>query len=233
MARSQRIKLQPAWGWRIRRFLGSKGHVVGMLFAIIGILLLNNGLTNGILGLGLVLLLYGTGFFFASRPQHDALPMAGAKDAPEIHDGLDDILTTIRPRVADDIYYRVRSIRDAIVFTLETAARPRPDRPGTPHGSPDGDDVPAGGAIDVPRAAAAVRGARAVDGRRTPHDILLDQLYLMDLKVRQVAEDVVKNGSQRLMTHERFLTDRYATQCAQVKEATEQQAPARPNYRPG
>src|SRR4029079_5525926 len=37
-----------------------------------------------------------------------------------------------------------------------------------------------------------------VDGGRTPHDILLDQLYLMDLKVRQVAEDLVKNGSQRL-----------------------------------
>ena len=228
MARSQRIKFQPAWGWRFRRFLGSKGHVVGMLFAIIGILLLNNGLTNGILGLGMVLLLYGTGYFFASRPQREALQLAGAKDAPEIHEGLDQILATIRPRVADDIYYRVRSIRDAIVFILETARDRDPIDPNIHMVRQTATTyLPEALStyLDLPRPYAE---RERVDGGRTPHDILLDQLYLMDLKVRQVAEDLVKNGSQRLMTHERFLTDRYATSALEVKETSEQ-VPVRPN----
>ena len=170
-----------------------------MLFAIIGILLLNNGVTNGVVGLALVLLLYGTGYFFASRPQHEALPLAGAKDAPEIHEGLDEILATIRPRVADDIYYRVRSIRDAIVFTLETRrTATRSTRPSTWFARRRRHTCPR-----RCRPTWACRGSYAererVDGGRTPHDILLDQLYLMDLKVRQVAEDLVKNGSQRLV----------------------------------
>ena len=57
-----------------------------------------------------------------------------------------------------------------------------------------------------------------LDGGRTPHDILLDQLYLMDLKVRQVAEDVVKHGSQRLVTHGRFLADRYSSSELNVED---------------
>ena len=96
-AANQRIRLRPAWGWRIRR-LGSKGHVVGMLFAIIGILLLNNGLTNGVVGLALVLLLYGRATSSPRGGISTKACLAGAKDAPEIHDGLDEILATIRPR---------------------------------------------------------------------------------------------------------------------------------------
>ena len=228
MARSQRIKFQPAWGWRLRRFLGSKGHVVGMLFAIIGILLLNNGLTNGILGLGLVLLLYGTGYFFASRPQREVLQLSGAKDAPEIHDGLDGILATIRPRVADDIYYRVRSIRDAINFTLETSRDRDPVDPAIHMVRQTATTyLPEALStyLDLPRLYAE---RELVDGRRTPHDVLLDQLYLMDLKVRQVAEDIVKNGSQRLVTHGRFLEDRFATSKLEVKEQAQQEL-VRPN----
>ena len=162
----------------------------------------------------LVLLLYGTGYFFASRPQHEALALAGAKDAPEIHDGLDEILATIRPRVADDIYYRVRSIRDAIVFTLETARDQDLVDPAHPHGSPDGDDIPARGALDLPGPARPYAEQERIDGaeRRTTS---ARPAVLMDLKVRQVAEDVVKNGSQRLVTHGRFLADRYSSQRAQ------------------
>jgi len=200
-----------------------------MLFGIIGILLLNNGLTNGILGLGMVLLLYGTGYFFASRPQREALQLAGARDAPEIHDGLDQILATIRPRVADDIYYRVRSIRDAINFTLETAHdRDAIDpnihmvRQTATTYLPEALST----YLDLPRLYAE---REQVDGGRTPHDILLDQLYLMDLKVRQVAEDLVKNGSQRLVTHGRFLEDRFATSHLEVKDQAQQQPTARPN----
>ena len=68
--------------------------------------------------------------------------------------------------------------------------------------------------------------------RRTPHDILLDQLYLMDLKVRQVAEDVVKNGSQRLVTHGRFLADRYSSSELKVQDraATAATAPQLVHY---
>jgi hypothetical protein len=42
----------------------------------------------------------------------------------------------------------------------------------------------------------------------------------MDLKVRQVAEDVVKHGSQRLVTHGRFLADRYSSSELKVQDGS-------------
>ena len=112
----------------------------------------------------------------------------------------------------------MRSIRDAIVFTLETARDRDPIDPAITwfarrrrHTCPRRSSTYLG----LPRPYAE---RERIDGARTPHDILLDQLYLMDLKVRQVAEDVVKNGSQRLVTHGRFLADRYSSSELKVQD---------------
>src|SRR5262249_42698383 len=117
------LRVDPGIGWRIRRFLGSPGHVVGALLGIGGIILLNMGVISGPLAAVVIIGLYLVGYFLASRPKvTQEYGVAPAKDADKIEVGLDQMLATIRRRVSPDIYQVVLSIRDAIVFTLDHAA---------------------------------------------------------------------------------------------------------------
>ncbi|HYI21161.1 MAG TPA: hypothetical protein VEX62_00865 [Candidatus Limnocylindrales bacterium] len=197
-------------GWHLRRFLGSAGHMVGMLFAIGAIVMLNIGLTNGLIGLGLIPLLYATGYFFAERPRATSIGPMPAKDAPRIRAQLDELLAVIRMRVADDVYRSVQSIRDAVIFTLDHAGEQDQADPNVylvrqtaiaylPEALSN--------YIALPRIYAE---RQPIDGGRTSHDILLEQLYLMDVKVRRVAEEVLRRESQQLVAHSRFVTERYS-----------------------
>ena len=209
--RTTRVRFRTGYQWQLRRFLGSRGHVVGMLFAIVGLILLNNGVMSGYLGLAMVILLYATGYFFAERPQIERLPVTQTRDAPAIQAALDEMLSAIRVRVSNDIYFRVRSIRDAILFILDTAGEQSEADPDI-HMVRQTATTYLPDVLSTYLALPRLYAERdVVDGSRTSHDILLDQLYLMDLKVRQVAENMVKNGSQRLVTPGRFLADRYST----------------------
>ena len=178
--------------WRIRRFLGSAGHMVGMLFAIGAIVMLNAGLTAGLIGLGLIPLLYATGYFFAERPRGDRIGPMPAKDAPRVRAQLDELLAVIRMRVADDVYRQrpehprrrdlhARSCRrqdqaDPNVYLVrQTAIAYLPEALST--------------YVALPRIYAE---RQPIDGGRTSHDILIEQLYLMDMKVRRMAEEVLR-----------------------------------------
>src|SRR3954464_10470321 len=102
--RARLFRVDPGIGWRIRRFLGSPGHVVGALFGIVGLVLLNVGVISGLIGAAVIAGLYAIGYFLASRPtvteNIGALP---AKDSDVIEAGLDQMLAQIRRQVAPDI----------------------------------------------------------------------------------------------------------------------------------
>src|SRR6476659_4701401 len=88
--RARLLRVDPGIGWRIRRFLGSPGHVVGALFAIAGIIMLNAGLISGILAAAVIVGLYATGYFLASRPSiTENIGEMPAKDSDKIEAGLD------------------------------------------------------------------------------------------------------------------------------------------------
>jgi len=57
------------------------------------------------------------------------------------------------------------------------------------------------------------------DGR-TPHRSLLDQLELMDQKIREVADDIVRHDSDRLLVHGRFLHERFGSSAFQIDTPT-------------
>jgi hypothetical protein len=189
-----------------------------MAFAIGGLLLLNNGITSGPIGIALILILYVTGYFIAARPKLTALGQPRSRETAKVSDQLAEILAAIRGRVADDIYYRVRSIRDAVVFTLE-ASGPQNEA------DPDIHMVRQTATTYLPEALSTYLNLprefaeyELVDGKRTSRDMLVDQLTLMDTKTRQVAEQVIRRGSQELMTHGRFLADRYGESDLNVGE---------------
>lgn len=203
------LRVDPGIGWRIRRFLGSPGHVVGALLGIVGIVMLNVGLISGLLAVGVIAGLYAIGYFLASRPQIAAdIGVAPAKDADKIEVGLDQMLSTIRRRISPDIYQVVLNIRDAIVFTLDHAGEMQTD--------PDIYAVRQTAMTYLPEALSkyialprAYAERQVVDKGKTSHDILLDQLRLMETKVQEVADAVIERESQRLVTHGRFIADRF------------------------
>ncbi len=60
--------------------------------------------------------------------------------------------------------------------------------------------------VSLPRAYAE---RQIIENGKTSHDILLDQLRLMETKVHEVADSVIERTSQRLVTHGRFIADRF------------------------
>src|SRR3954452_15897873 len=208
--RARLLRVDPGIGWRIRRFLGSPGHVVGALLGIVGIVLLNMGLISGLLAAVVIVGLYATGYFLASSPtiteNIGALP---AKDSDKIEAGLDQMLASIRRRVAPDIYQIVVSIRDAIVYTLDSTGDMQTD--------PDIYAVRQTAMTYLPEALSeyvslprAYAERQILENGRTSHDILVEQLRVMEAKVHEVADLVIDRKSQRLMSHGRFIAERFS-----------------------
>jgi len=63
---------------------------------------------------------------------------------------------------------------------------------------------------------------KQLEDGRTAHDVLMDQLSTMDEQTRRVAADLIKRNSQRLVTQERFVNDRFATSGFNVPSAPAQ-----------
>jgi hypothetical protein len=189
-----------------------------MLFAIAGIVMLNSGLTNGWIGLGLIVLLYATGYFFAERPRTATIGAVQSKDAPHIRAQLDELLAAVRLHVADDIYRRAQSIADAIVYTLDHAGE-------QDKADPNIYLVRQTATTYLPEALSAYLALprpyaeqQPIEADRTPHDILLEQLNVMDMRVRRIAEAVIRRDSQELVAHGRFVADRYSASSLDVRD---------------
>ena len=70
--------------------------------------------------------------------------------------------------------------------------------------------------LAVPRAFAE---RRPVAGGRTPHDVLLEQLDLMDRKMQEVADDIARHDSDRLLANGRFLAERFSGSSLRIDAA--------------
>ena len=185
-------------------FIYSRRNIAGTLLALGGLALYFVGITSGIVGLAVVAGLYGIGYLLVPPERGLMLSLDAAQDAGQIQSGLERLLNSIRGRVADDIYMRVESIRDSILVTLPTqgggqsAADPNVFliRQTALNYLPQALDS----YLAVPRIYAE---RRAVADGRTPHAVMLEQLDLMDRKMREVAEDVISHDSERLLAHGR------------------------------
>ena len=72
-----------------------------------------------------------------------------------------------------------------------------------------------------------------IQNGRTAYDVLMDQLSQMEQQTHGVAKDLMARRSQDLVTHGRFISDRYATQQDRRAGARQPaQQPSRPNMRP-
>ena len=68
---------------------------------------------------------------------------------------------------------------------------------------------------------------RTVANGRTPHDELLAQLQLLNSKMQDVADNIAKRDTDRLIANGRFLQERFAPSSLDVQQPVEQPAESR------
>ena len=195
---------------RWQPFLYSRRNIVGLALALGGLVLHLVGLVDGVIWLPIVVGLYLIGVLLMPAERGFDLQIAAAQDAAAVREGLQRLLEALRGKVADDLYAKVVSIQGSILGTLEiegaagdgtdpnvylirqTALAYLPDAFAT--------------YMRMPRMLAE---RRAIAGGQTPHDVLLEQLDLMDRRLLEVADDVASHDSDKLLANGRFLAEKF------------------------
>jgi hypothetical protein len=208
---------------RLEAFLYSRRNIAGSLLALAGLALHFVGLLGGVTWLPIVVGLYLIGYLLVPPEQGLSIQLGAADDANEVRDGLARLLRALRGKVADDLYAKVVSIQASILGTLEiehsmadaadpnvylirqTALAYLPDAFST--------------YLRMPRVMAE---RRAIAGGRTPHDVLLEQLDLMDRRLADVADDMARHDSDKLLANGRFLAEKFGTSSLELDDAARQ-----------
>jgi hypothetical protein len=202
---------------RLESFLYSRRNIVGSILALGGLALNFVGIIGGLAWLPITAGLYLIGVLLVPGERELGLQLGAAQDASEIRDGLERLLRALRGKVADDLYAKVVSIQGSILGTLategtagdgadpnvylirQTALAYLPDAFST--------------YMRMPRVMAE---RRAIADGRTPHDVLLDQLELMDRRLASVADDIARHDSDRLLANGRFLAEKFGVSSLRV-----------------
>lgn len=201
---------------RLETYLYSRRNIVGSILALGGLALNFVGLVGGLAWLPITAGLYLIGVLLVPGEQGLAIQLGAAQDASDVREGLERLLRALRGKVADDLYAKVVSIQGSILGTLEiegvgdgadpnvylirqTALAYLPDAFST--------------YLRMPRVMAE---RRAIADGRTPHDVLLDQLELMDRRLASVADDIARHDSDRLLANGRFLAEKFGVSSLRV-----------------
>ena len=205
---------------RIEPFLYSRKNIAGSLLGIGGLALLFLGVTSGVIGLAVVAGLYGIGYLVVPPERGLAVTLFGTQDTHDITDGLTRLLGGIRNRVADDVYMEVGSICHSIVETLPQNGT------GIDPADPNVNLIRQTALNYLPQALDAYLAiprmyaeGRPVQDGKTPHDILMDQLNLMDSKMKEMANALAQNDTERLLANARFVQERFASSSLQLTPA--------------
>jgi hypothetical protein len=216
----------------MEQYLYSRRNVTGTVLGLGGLGLFLVGITTWPAWLPITAGLYAIGVLVTPPERKLQLGLGGAEDAGEIRSGLDALVRQIRGRVADDIAAKVASIREGIMATVSTdAAASGAERDLYLIRQTALDYLPAAlnAYLALPRVYAE---RRAVVQGRTAHDVLIEQLQLMDEKMSEVADDIARHDTDRLLASGRFLHDKFSGSAldldsvpAPAAEAAEQRAP--------
>ena len=195
---------------RFEAFLYSRRNIVGSALALAGLGLHFVGLVGGLAWLPITVGLYAIGVLLVPGERDLDIRLGAAEDSAEIRDGLARLVRSLRGKVADDLLAKVVGIQGSILGTLEiegsmgdgadpnvylirqTALAYLPDAFQT--------------YLRMPRIMAE---RRAIAGGRTPHDVLLDQLDLMDRRLADVGDDLARHDSDKLLANGRFLAEKF------------------------
>lgn len=189
-------------------YLYSTPNMLGSLLGLGGLGLFFAGAIKSF-WIFIVLGLYGIGFLISPRSKNIELQLSHELDAEALRNSLDNLVAKIRKRVSAEVLAKVQNIKESIITVLprleefessayeihvirQTALDYLPEMLQT--------------YLKLPTAYARFHTVR--DGK-TPKDLLLEQLEILDEEMQKVVVDLHKNDTQALITHGRFLKNKF------------------------
>ena len=189
-------------------YLYSSNNIAGSLMGLAGLGLFFLGVIESFWFL-IVGGLYVAGVLGMPRRQDLKLALEARLSAEELEDALNRIVSKIKRRVSKEVLARVKSIQESVLAVL-----PRITEMG--HSQYDIhlikqtvlDYLPSAleNYLKLPRAYATMHPVR--DGK-TSKQLLIEQLDVLDRRMREILEDVHRNDTQALVVHGRFLKDKF------------------------
>ena len=197
---------------RALRFLYSRKNIGACLLALGGAALLALGITSGLVGVGLIVALYTVGYVLIPAERGIKFTFFDDRDAQQIREGLSDLVFSIRFRVADDVMAAVEDVARSITLTL-----PPEGAPALSAIDPTVNLIRQTGLHYVPQALDAYLAIPRMYAERVPvqdgktaRQVLIEQLRMIDQKMRDTAEAMYHDDADRLLANARFLQDRFA-----------------------
>lgn len=193
---------------KIVYFLYSRKSLVGSLLGLFGLLLFAVGLI-GRFWLGIVIGLYLIGVLATPRDRQYELRFQAKFTAEEIEDELRQLVRHVRRNVSRDILHKVEHIQDSILEILphiadinsadydiynirQTALEYLPEMLEN--------------YVNLPK---AFRTLHPVKEGKTAKTLLMEQLDLLDREMEEIVQDFYQNDTQKLVTHGRFLEEKF------------------------
>jgi len=196
---------------RLQSFFYSRRNLAGMALALGGLALYAVGIIGAPDWIPITAGLYAIGYLLVPDNPALAVRLDAAQDASEVREGLEQLLRRIRGKVADDLYAKAWRIRESILATLEVEGAENEADPNVYLIRQTAlSYLPEAFAtyLRMPRLLAE---RRAIANGRTPHDVLLEQLDLMDRRLEDVADDIARHDSDKLLANGRFLAEKFGT----------------------
>jgi hypothetical protein len=191
-------------------FLYSRRNIAGCVLALAGVALYLTGVIDRF-WLPIVVGLYGVGFFATPKPNVALLSADVGEDPAAISHALTEILDRIRDRVEPDVFGSVKSIANAINEALPRLAAGDPQLSGARFTVRQmATDYLPSTLQSYLKLPAGYRRMHSVGGGKTAHDVLQEQLGLLDSKMQEILVSVNENDTQALLANGRFLKEKFA-----------------------
>ncbi|MEZ4518057.1 MAG: hypothetical protein R3C44_14970 [Chloroflexota bacterium] len=193
---------------RVLMFVYSNRNIWGAALALVGLLLYFTGIIDRFWYL-IVPGLYAIGWLIAPQSEAVDLQLRQEMSADEIRHQLDELSRVARKKLPKDLAAQVDSIKNTIIGMLPLLVNANPAdkdvytvRETALHYLPD----TLQNYLNLPSAYANYHPIK--DGK-TAKQLLSEQLALLDEEMKEIAVDLNKADSQKLLAHGRFLRDRF------------------------
>jgi hypothetical protein len=195
---------------RLWLFLYSNGNIAGCLLGLAGVGLYLFGVIDR-WWLPITAGLYAAGYFAA--PAADPLRLRTEITEEMLRQALDELIGSVRKRVPAEALRLLESIRATLDGVLPKLAELKSARRiDDPHAFTIGETVTRylPDALDsYVRLPPAYAAAHHLPNGKTPRQALIEQLGLLDAKLKEVADDLFRGDAEALALNGRFLEEKF------------------------